>query len=242
MSGFVLWKGPSQIDGAPIVVIATEESRNVKTGPMVQTWILREDVSPLDAVNSGADASVCGSCIHRGSVVDGHNVGRSCYVTIFQAPRSIWECYKRGGYDIITSTEAMWRLKGKKVRLGAYGNPSAAPLTMWRKALRKAQAQTGYIHNWRDVAKGWRDLVMASCDSPADYVDAIAAGYRTFRVRRAGEPLAPREVSCPASEESGHKTTCAQCVACGGLSSKAKVNIAIVVHGARAGNFNLTGV
>ena len=35
-SGFVMYDGPSAIDGAPIVVIATLKSSNRKTGDMVQ--------------------------------------------------------------------------------------------------------------------------------------------------------------------------------------------------------------
>jgi hypothetical protein len=63
--GLELWRGPSRLDGAPIVAIATglaEPSSNPKTGPMVQTWILRADSSPQEAQRTGADASVCGDC------------------------------------------------------------------------------------------------------------------------------------------------------------------------------------
>lgn len=63
--GLVLWEGPSRLDGAPIVLIATgmrRGSSNEKTGPMVQTWILRQDVAPHVAQRTGADASVCGDC------------------------------------------------------------------------------------------------------------------------------------------------------------------------------------
>lgn len=68
-SGFVLWEGPSPIDGAPIVAIVTgvaDKSGNVKTGAMLQTWILRQDLSPQEAVDTGADVSICGACVHRG--------------------------------------------------------------------------------------------------------------------------------------------------------------------------------
>ena len=64
-NGVVLYRGPSRLDGAPIVVVATglqRPSENEKTGPMVQTWILRSDEHPVSAVHSGADASICGDC------------------------------------------------------------------------------------------------------------------------------------------------------------------------------------
>jgi hypothetical protein len=70
-SGFVIWEGPSPVDGAPLVAIVTgvssqDLSGNVKTGAMLQTWILRRDISPRAAVDSGADISICGKCKHRG--------------------------------------------------------------------------------------------------------------------------------------------------------------------------------
>ena len=101
-NGIVIYRGPSMLDGAPIVCIATgleTGSSNGKTGGgLIQTWIIREDQSPTEAVNSGADASVCGGCRHRGSIVDGKNVDRSCYVTIFQAPLNVYKSYHRGIY------------------------------------------------------------------------------------------------------------------------------------------------
>src|SRR4051812_20933218 len=82
-SGVVLYAGPSMLDGKPIVAIANrieDDSTNGKTGNMVQTWIMRSDMKPTDAVKSGEDSSVCGDCPHRPA-----NDG-SCYVLTFQAP------------------------------------------------------------------------------------------------------------------------------------------------------------
>ena len=75
MAGFVFYRGKSPIDGAPIVAIATLESKNGKTGDMVQTWILREDISPLMAIKTGADRSICGNCVHRGAEEDQERTG-----------------------------------------------------------------------------------------------------------------------------------------------------------------------
>jgi len=61
--GIVAYRAPSYSDGPPIVAVLTgvgRPSRNPKTGPMVQLWIMRSDVEPHVAVKSGADASVCG--------------------------------------------------------------------------------------------------------------------------------------------------------------------------------------
>ena len=68
----MLYEGPSRFDGQPIVVIATgfrDPTDNVKTGPMIQTWIMRADMDPQEVVYAGEDASICGKCVHRGTVV-----------------------------------------------------------------------------------------------------------------------------------------------------------------------------
>ena len=62
--GFVMYEGPSVLDGAPIVVIATMKSGNTKTGNMVQVWIIRSDMHPVTASKVGADAAICGSSAH----------------------------------------------------------------------------------------------------------------------------------------------------------------------------------
>lgn len=233
----IIYRGPSMIDGAPIVVVATglgKSSGNVKTGALVQTWIIREDVSPTDAIQTGADASICGNCPHRGVIVDGRNVGRSCYVTVFQAPLSVYKTLKAGKYETLSLEASRAALAGKRVRLGAYGDPAAVPFYVWQAVLADVDAMTGYTHQWRNCPVEFSAFVMASCDSQQDYVDAKAMGYRTFRVRTSVEPRNAREIVCPASQEAGYKTTCAACIACGGLSSKAKADVTIIAHGSKA--------
>ena len=62
MNGFIIYEGRSAIDRAPIVVILTglKPSKNSKTGAMLQTWILRADMHPLEALRTGADRAICG--------------------------------------------------------------------------------------------------------------------------------------------------------------------------------------
>ena len=225
------------IDDAPIVAIVTGidgKSRNAKTGALAQVWILRDGVAPLDAIKTGADASICGDCPHRGRIVDGSNRDRSCYVNVFQAPTWIYKCLQRGlyGVDAVSPSEARAKLAGLRVRLGAYGDPAALPFEVLEEALADAKGKTGYSHQWRTCDPRFARYVMASCDNDRDYLEAKARGYRTFRVRRAGDALNAREVVCPASKEAGVKTTCAACMACGGNDAKAKADIAIIAHGA----------
>ena len=77
---------------------------------------------------------------------------------------------------------------------------------------------------------------MASVDSPAEYAEAIAAGWRTFRVRTADQELVKGEVVCPAAKEAGQRVTCFDCSLCMGTTRKAK-NIAIIAHGVGASAF-----
>lgn len=218
-TGYVIYRGPSEIDGEPIVVVMTIGSKNSKTGDLAQTWILREDVSPVEASAYGLDSSICGACPHR------HSLGGACYVQIFQAPRSVYAAYMRGAYPAVDLAElsGALRLSGVDVRAGSYGDPGAVPGWVW-DAL---PVKTGYTHQWRVASL--QSTHMASVDSPAEKIEANGRGYRTFRVRPAGAPLMTDEIDCP----SKRGVSCADCGLCGGMQRRAK-NISIEGHGARA--------
>tara|TARA_R110000868_G_scaffold408054_1_gene690195 strand:- start:314 stop:1060 length:747 start_codon:yes stop_codon:yes gene_type:complete len=236
-SGIIIYRGPSQIDGAPIVAILTGidgKARNRKTGLVLQTWIMRDDVAPHVALKTGQDASVCGDCIHRPAN------GGACYVRVFQAPLVVWKAAQRGVYaQAADLNEIASVAAGRIVRLGSYGDPAAVPVAIWRALVSGAAAHTGYTHQWRN-APGLADLCMASADSPEEAALAQAQGWRTFRVRAPYEPVMAREFVCPASKEAGAKTDCAACRACGGTASKAKASPVIIAHGATARRFILT--
>jgi len=80
----LLYKGPSVLNGEPILVFATFESKNKKTGNMVQISILCDNITPTEAIKSGQDESICGNCPHR------HYTGGACYVNVGHAPLSIY--------------------------------------------------------------------------------------------------------------------------------------------------------
>jgi len=236
MPGFIFFRGPSPIDGAPIVAIATLKSANSKTGDMVQTWILRTDVSPLDAIATGADASICGNCAHRGSA----KRKRTCYVDVGKAPQGVWKAYHRGQYiDLSDDPGTIAILIAQRiVRLGAYGDPAMVPVAKWRALLAAAAGRTGYTHAWRRVwAQALRPYVMASVDSVAEQDIARAMGWRTFRVRTEVEPLQANEFACPASPEGGQRKLCITCKACDGADRPGKASAAIIVHGKMAKYF-----
>ena len=231
-NGYILYEGPSAIDGSPIVVIATgfaSKTDNRKTGDMIQTWVIRSDVSPSIAAKDGRDAAICGDCIHRFNPETGK---RACYVKVWQAPRSVYEAYGRGIYPRVTRMNDIAKLcEGRAIRFGSYGDPYAAPFWLWEAMARNAKAWTGYTHQWRKLGANWARYLMASADSLRDMMEAQARGWRTFRVTAAPfENVKGREVVCPASKERGARTNCAACRACMGTSSKARASIQIAIH------------
>ena len=233
---YVIYDGPSLIDGKPIVAIAQVNTGNRKTGNMAQTWILRSDIDPITASRTGEDSSICGDCPHKGKPSDketGWAVGRSCYVNLLFAPNGVYKAYKRGAYPIAqghAAIRAIGLLRG--VRLGSYGDPMAVPEYVWRSLTSGAEYVTAYTHG----SNAMPDMIMTSADNATQAQEAWDKGERTFRVISALDKLIKgKEVLCPASEEakaaSGKAVTCAACKLCGGNSVKAK-SVAIVAHGA----------
>lgn len=245
MNGFILYRGPSMIDGKEIVVIATgldDGGSNSKTGAMVQIYVMRADQNPLQAVQNGSDVSICGGCRHRGKIIldpltgNRKNVGRSCYVVLFQGPRVVYDAFTRGIYQEIPLPKARKLLARKVVRVGTYGDPGAVPINVWKVALSQVSALNGYTHLWREYP-ALAEFCMASCDSEVDRVLAKALGFRTYRVRGQNEPKLEGEGHCPASAEMGKAVQCAQCMLCGGHRAKAKADITIEAHGPGRRNF-----
>lgn len=231
MAGYILWEGASLYDGKPIVVIATMNSGNVKTGDMIQTWILRQDINPIEASRTGEDKSICGTCPHMGKVSDkekGWAKARSCYVNLLHGPLGIWKAYKKGSYPKASAYQLATLAAGRMVRVGSYGDSSAAPMAIWQSFVRQAKGWTGYTHADKNPLP---DLLMTSADTLSQAQDAWAKGERTFRVvKSVSDIVKGREALCPASKEAGQRSTCEACKLCNGLSSKAK-SIAIVAHG-----------
>lgn len=232
MDSGIIYRGPSLYDGAPIVVVAVWSKRNRKTGGMIQTYILREDIDPRDASKTGADVSICGTCPHRGEATDDPvrkiAKGRTCYVILGQGPLAVWKSYHRGIYpDAQRAQDRAAIGAGRVVRIGTYGDPAAVPDHVWQDLLQDAQSWTAYTHS-----SGWRpDLAMQSADTFAEALAAWNKGHRTFRVVDSVDDIDPaREVLCPASKEAGQRTTCAACKLCGGTSTKSAKSIAIPMH------------
>jgi len=229
-NGIILYKGPSLLDGKPIVAIATglqSGSINRKTGSVVQTWIIREDVKPHLALKSGDDASVCGDCKHRPA-----NNG-ACYVQVAWAPLAVYNAYVKGGY---TEEDVVAAGRNKGIRIGSYGDPAAVPISIWKAFSKESSFVLGYTHQWKICDPELKTLCMASVDSEQEAEEATRMGWRYFRVKRTDSPR-NKELVCPASEEKGKVLTCEKCKACGGLSSKSTSNVVINIHGVSKNKF-----
>ena len=238
MNSAVIWRGASLLSPTVrIAVVVTgmkERSNNRKTGGMVQTYIIRDDMRPYDAIVSGDDDAICGLCPHRRQA-DG---SRSCYVNPATGLLTVGRKLLAGDYADMSIETAAELCRGRSVRIGTYGDPAAVPIYVWRELTAHAANWTGYTHQWRMRHVGaYQGYLMASCDSDTDRTDAKARGWRTFRVRRVTdtgpEPMGAREIVCPASAEGGHRVTCEACGLCAGNSRPAK-DVAIIDHSVRA--------
>lgn len=236
MPGSIVWRGPSRIDGKPIVVAAVWASDNRKTGDMLQTYILREDLSPVEASKYGEDESICGNCVHRGIPTLDPDVKeaqeRTCYVVLAQGPTVVFKQLLSNAYPNNT-TQAQRRAvgRGRVVRIGTYGDGAAAPRYVWDDLLHESLGHTGYTHQWR-TAPDMRDLCMASVESMEELEEAQALGWRTYRVlSRANAVSHKSEIPCPSP-----RVKCVDCKLCGGARIQAK-SITIFVHGPRAKYF-----
>jgi len=233
-TGYIIYRGASLLDGKPIVVVAiTGESKNGKTGNLVQTYIMRDNgKSPVESARLWEDVSVCGDCKHR------RGTGGSCYVNLGQGARSVMDGIMRGIYPLDDGYMLAAAVFNRKVRLGTYGDPAAVPAWVWEGLLHTAAGHTGYTHQWASgKAEHVKRWCMASVDTLGETVRAQAAGWRTFRVKAPDTVGAfAREMPCPASEEQGKRLTCEDCMACSGGDSK-KASVTIIVHGSLKNRF-----
>ena len=226
LNGFILHEDTLR------VVIATgfeTPSDNRKTGDMIQIWILVRSVSPTEAIRTGLDRLICGSCVHRGHEENGRfGVERTCYVNPGQAPQGIWKAWRAGNYAPLRSLECF---VGRKVRFGAYGDPTHLPLSLALAIAGVASGHTGYTHQWRKPSlQAWKSLLMASVDSIAQLVIARSMGWSTFRV---GSEASVDENLC-ASDRDG--TPCAVCLLCAGARGGLE-SVHIPPHGKGATHF-----
>lgn len=238
--GWIIYEGPSLIDGGPIVAILTipgePTKANRKTGAMAQIWIMRSDMDPVTANRIGADTSICGACplkgIARPDADRGQAEGRGCYVVLIQRPLALYRALIEGRLDRIDPERAAEMVEGWAVRVGAYGDGAAVPGDLFERILARARTHTDYTHQLDSAGDARPARSMISVETLEAARSAWARGFRTFRTMLEAEQIDPaREILCPATLEGGQRTTCEECGLCAGLRSRSPKSIAAVIHG-----------
>jgi len=233
---YVFHEGPSTIDGSPLVAVATgirRATKNRKTGPMVQTWILRADVDPLTAIATGKDRAICGDCPLRADPKV--SLPRRCYVTVAHAPQRVWKSYRRGSYTKKPLWAIMEEVEYSSLRMGSYGDPGALPKEAWDGA-ELASTRTGYTHLWRGLQDPWWSrMIMASCEDTRGMIEAARRGWRAFLTLPDGAPAPAGTLECL---NSTHGTTCRDCGVCRGTQRATHApHVFIRPHGTAAAFF-----
>ena len=160
-----------------IFLSGLHQSKNPKTGDMVQVYILPLGEHPTEAIKSYRDSlpiagnpqpaeavqhpvhpvhPVCGTCPH---------IGTSCYVREYAGPGKIFCAWRSGNVPELSGSpsSSAWRkafresvapiLRGRRIRFGAYGDPILIPLSVVRLIIKatglERRAHTGYTHAWQ---------------------------------------------------------------------------------------------
>jgi len=223
-NGYILHE--TMENGEKVAIIATgitRKTNNRKTGNMIQIWILLANQNPIAAVQSGLDANtICQGCPFAG--------GQGCYVNVSQAPLAIWKAYNKGKYPKLNPANYEKVFSGRKVRFGAYGNPTLIPLAMVKAIASVSKGWTGYFHNWRELgqakAKAYNAYFMASTESATSFDLANTQGLRVFH---ANTKQPENTVECLSDS---HGISCAECQLCQGWNKRAK-NVWINPHGSK---------
>lgn len=219
-NGYVLHKGIK--NGKSYVAIATMETSNRKTGNMVQIWFLLENENPVESVKNGLDAeTICAGCPFAS--------GNGCYVNVGQAPLAIWKGFHRGIYPDLMPKDYENAFKGRKIRFGAYGNPTLLPLSIVKAIASVSNGWTGYFHDWKEnqLASQYAQYFMVSTETENSRIQAENAGFRYFHV----SPIKPVNALECLSETRGLE--CSQCKLCSGLSKSRQPSIWINPHGTK---------
>lgn len=204
-----------------IIVFASNETVNIKTGPGTQIWTLDINYHPVESRKNGNDKLA--QC--RGCNLASNN---GCYVTPLPLIQ-LYKSWKNGNIPKIKMGDDAWyKLFYKQyVRFGAYGNPSCIPLRMVESISSMARSITGYFHDWHLMspakAKKYGKYFMASCDEN-NYKKAQSLGLRTYTI---SEKPVDNSVPCVYYRNG---ITCNACSLCNGNQSK-KPSIYVKAHG-----------
>jgi hypothetical protein len=242
--GFIMYEGKSLLGGDDqIVCIAVLKSENKKTGKMVQVYIIPKDVGPIEAIKAGKNFGACGTCPLQGEYalifkknggMEKRFVNRVCYVNLGHGPSTVYQAYMAGKYKHYVKRHHEKYIAGRKVRIGAYGDPAAIPLKLVKYLAYISSGWTGYSHQmfWVRHAAELANYVMASCHTPAQHAEARRRGWRSFVAIPKGGQAPERSVECP---HYTHGVNCETCLLCDGNNKQAK-DVYVIAHAAVGNN------
>ena len=223
-TGYVVWQNKL------IAMIILVKSSNKKTGNMIQSYIIRKDINPIEAVNNGKDYLICGNCPHRKNQATGR---RTCYVNLGQGVLQVYKQFLLGKYPQFNPKKHSQILKNRMLRLGTYGDPVFVPYRVWKFLLTFVKGRTGYTHQWSsNIDSNFKSIVMASCDSKADVILSNLLGYRSFVVVNHDDKDAKKtDINAILCVNKSHDKQCENCGLCNGNPNSMGKNIFIPAHG-----------
>ena len=186
------------------------------------------------------DHANCLDCPFRSNDTNTDSRRGKCYTHKFPQARGFasmlrsigreytWDAVPEMPQDI--PSELLNDSTGLYQRFGSYGEPSLIPI-QWVAALCKASKNwTGYTHQWhKEWAAPYAAYFQASVHSNIEERVANGMGWRSF-IASDGNVDEKGMVHCPASSESGYKSTCAACGLCSGAEGKGKKSVVIFEH------------
>lgn len=235
----ILYRGPSTLNGEPIVVALYTTSGNRKVGNAPSVAILPDAPTYREAFK--AAPSVCGGCPFLGGVhaTRKKRTQGGCYSWALAMPIAAQlKAIAAGRY---VEGEAAWLMVSAYmdaympmiVRVGTVGDSAAVPRHVWdrfRDLLPDRTEVQNYTHQWRRAdAQHLRDWTMASVESTADASRAHAMGWRTFR---AVLPDTTPEADERVCSYEADRVTCQACRACNGRGEvDNRPSITATIHG-----------
>jgi hypothetical protein len=202
------------------------KSVNRKTGEMIQTYLLDKETLTTEPKVFGAKCAGC-------------PMVSKCYVS--NDKMSVRRTVKKllngeaCSYKFSTLDEVLPLLRGERVRLGTYGDPSALPLHDLQKICKTSDGWTGYTHFFREIDSDYSLYLMASVESLEGELLAHSLGYLTFRVLlKEDENLEVTKKSIQCLNVENDKTLvslqCVDCLICSGTKGRGKKSVYIEEH------------
>ena len=226
--GVVMYRGKSLIGPQQVVVIATglvTPSKNKKTGPMIQVYILIDELDPLEAIRQGGNQGACGKCGFQGYWDTDAQKFKDviCYVNKGQGPSRVWDADYEANYPAYDEEQHRHLFAGRRIRWGAYGDPAAMPVAVIRKFSAICDGHTGYSNQlfWIDKrrANALAQFLQCSCANRAQDAEAKRRGWRTFLVVPKGKEGPSDSIECPYYTRG---INCHDCLLCSGEERNAK--------------------